>query len=119
MLKKIQAAFGAAVDPPERGLKTLEVTVDGRPAKVEATGWKRRAVYAPIARRDLRVATQLYLRLATPIDFSGGTKTVAVRDGAAEFAPLTARTERQRLSPAIHVNQEGYVPTFPKKAMRG
>ncbi len=124
-LNRIQSALGTSPAAPERALKTLEVTVDGQPAILAATGWKRRAVYAPIARRDLRVATQLYLRLATPLDFSGAPKTIAVRDpsgalgGGAAKSPLTARTDPRRVSPVIHVNQEGYVPAFPKKAMVG
>lgn len=124
-LKKLQSALPHAPVAPESALKTLEVTVDGQPAKVAATGWKRRAAYAPIARRDLRVATQLYLRLAAPIDLSGEPKTVVVRDPsgalgeATEKSSLTVRSDPLRLSPAIHVNQEGYVPAFPKQAMIG
>jgi len=127
-VQKIKSAFSAGPAAPERALKTLEVTVDGLPVKIAATGWKRRAAYAPIARRDLRVATQLYLQLATPINFSGEPKLIVVRDpsgalggegGSRENASLSARTDVLRLSPAIHVNQEGYVPAFPKKAMIG
>src|ERR1700722_17621334 len=59
-----EADAGAA---PEAALRSLEATVDGKPAAGEAGGWKRRAAYAPIAHRDLRVATELYLRLSSPI----------------------------------------------------
>src|SRR5207247_581882 len=80
-LKKIQNALGRAPVAPERALKALEVTIDGKPAKIAATGWKRRAVYAPIARRDLRVATELYLRLATPLPtVADRPSVVEVRD---------------------------------------
>ncbi len=124
-LKKIQSALTGGPAAPEKALTTLEVAVDGQTVKVAATGWKRRAAYAPIARRDMRVSTQLYLQLAAPLDLSGPIKTIAVRDpsGAlgegSDKTPLTATTEPRRLSPAIHVNQEGYVPDFPKKAMIG
>ncbi len=124
-LKKIQAALGAGPVAPERGRQALEVTVDGRAAIVSATGWKRRAVYAPIARRDLRVATWLYLQLATPLDFSGEPKVITVLDpsgalgGGSDRAPLVARADPRRVSPVIHVNQEGYVPALPKRAMIG
>ena len=32
---------------------------------------------------------------------------------------VSTTTDRRRFSPAIHVNQEGYVPSLPKKAMIG
>jgi hypothetical protein len=124
-LRKIQAVFTAGPVAPESALLTLEARVEGQPVKIAATGWKRRAAYAPIARRDLRVATFLYLRLAVPIDFAGSPQTVAVGDpsgalgGGSEKSPLTVRADPARISPAIHVNQEGYVPAFPKKAMVG
>ncbi len=123
--KKIKNAFGGGDVAPENALKTLEAFVDGQRVKIDATGWKRRAAYAPIARRDLRVATELYLRLAAPLTFGGAQKLVEVRDpsGAlgegADKTPLTAPLDARRISPAIHVNEEGYVPTFPKKAMIG
>ncbi len=125
-LTKIKNALGAgAASTPELALDKLRVTVNGRAVKVSARGWKRRAAYAPIAQRDLRVSTQLYLRLATPLDLSGAPPKVVVSDpsgalGAeSEKTPLTARADPGRVSPAIHVNQEGYVPDFPKKAMVG
>src|ERR1700679_3621022 len=67
---------------PEAALRSLEVTVDGKPAAVEATGWKRRAAYAPTSHRDLRVATELYLRLANPIGESAVSPTVSVREAS-------------------------------------
>jgi hypothetical protein len=124
-LKKIQSALTGGPAAPEKALKTLEVSVGDQRLKVAATGWKRRTAYAPIARRDLRVATQLYLQLATPLDLTGAVQTVTVRDPSGALGegsaktPLTATTDPRRLSPAIHVNQEGYVPDFPKKAMVG
>ena len=125
-LARLKTALGGGGPAaPELALGTLQVTVNGRPAKIAATGWKRRAAYAPLARRDLRVSTQLYLRLATPLDLSGPPPSVTVSDpsGAlgdgSEKSPLTARADPLRVSPAIHVNQEGYVPGFPKKVMVG
>jgi len=57
-------------------------------------GFKRRVLYAPLSHRDLRVKTSYYEPLSTNL-FSPG------------------------LNPAIHVNQVGYMPTLPKKAMVG
>src|SRR4051812_21222186 len=52
-LTKIKNALGGGPSAPELALNTLRVAVDGRPVKIAATGWKRRAAYAPIGRRNL------------------------------------------------------------------
>jgi hypothetical protein len=100
------------------------VTVDGLPVKVLAVGTMRRVIYAPLAQRDLRVATHFYLRLAAPIgSLASAVPVVEVRmpDAIAGKPPftLTAKCDPLRTNPAIHVNQEGYVPSLPKKAMIG
>ncbi len=103
----------------------FEITVDEHPVKLAATGAKRRVIYAPLARRDLRIATQFYLRLAEPIqsEAHAAAPLVKVRAPAGAFGklPLTASATfaPQRPNPAIHVNQEGYAPTLPKRAMIG
>jgi len=43
------------------------VTVDGNPAPIVTLGFKRRVVYAPLKRRDLRVGNYVTLELATPL----------------------------------------------------
>ena len=107
-----------APEPP-----AVEVTVGGRRVVVGAAGTKRRVVYAPLARRDLRVATQFYFRLADPVDPDGPSQTVEVRFPAdlpgGPLLTVSAGTDPRRYSPAIHVNQEGYVPSLPKKAVVG
>jgi hypothetical protein len=148
---------GARSDTAPPATPVFEVTVGGKPVKAATVGMKRRVIYAPLARRDLRVATQFYLRLATPLDSPattpvvaspssdmGGTpmprgtgvppvglqKTelspapiVAVRlpPGAPGQAAISvsATFDPRRTNPAIHVNQEGYVPSLPKRAMIG
>lgn len=96
------------------------VTVGGRPGKVTAVGIKRRSVYAPLAQRDLRVATWIYLRLGDKVP-DGADVQVANPDGKLWPAgsPFAARMEPGRESPAVHVNEEGYVPAFPKVAIVG
>jgi hypothetical protein len=83
-------------------------------------GFKRRVLYAPLAQRDLRIANCLYLQLSGAI--SGG-QTVEVKNPSAKLWPANMRfaatMEPLRYSPAIHVNQVGYLPAFPKKAMIG
>jgi hypothetical protein len=104
--------------PP--ALTQFVVTVDGAPAVVQAVGFKRRPLYAPVAQRDLRIDNCLYLQLAAPV---ADNQTVEVKNPTALLWPTSvqyvAKAEPFRYSPAIHVNQEGYVPSFSKKAMVG
>jgi len=87
---------------------------------VSEVGFKRRAVYAPLAPRDLRIGNWLYLRLDHPLP-SGVTVRVTnpnrrLWDPATSFE---ANIDPLRWNPAIHINQTGYVPQFPKIAMVG
>jgi hypothetical protein len=101
----------------------FEVTVAGQSVAVASVGTKRRVIYAPLARSDLRIATQYYIVVARAIDLKGPSQVVEVsgRGGARGDPPIvaTATCDPLRYSPAIHVNQEGYVPSLPKKAMIG
>lgn len=96
------------------------VTVNGQSVAVQSVGFKRRALYAPNAQRDLRIENSLCLQLANTI---GDNQTVDVKnpDGTLWQSTMQFATTADpvRYSPAIHVNQEGYVPSFPKKAMVG
>src|SRR5262249_51471038 len=83
-------------------------------------GFKRRVLYAPLRPRDLRIGNWLYLRLSAPIP-EGATVTVENPDKTL-WAPdrrYTARVDLLRFSPVIHINQIGYLPDYPKKAMVG
>ncbi|MBE0546019.1 MAG: glycoside hydrolase family 9 protein [Verrucomicrobia bacterium] len=96
------------------------VTVNGQPVAVQSLGFKRRPLYAPLVPRDLRIENHLYLQLATPL---ADHQTVEVKNPGGALWPATmpfvATADPLRHSPIIHVNQEGYVPSFPKKAMVG
>ena len=96
------------------------VSVDGRTVDIAAVGFKRRPFYAPLDERDLRIDSALYLQLATMLS-EGQSIEVTNPDGTLWTAAdrYAATTDPLRYSPAIHVNQEGYVPGFPKKAMVG
>jgi hypothetical protein len=100
---------------------TLKVEVNGQEAAVASTGAKRRVSYAPLSHRDLRIATWYYLGLARPLEASAGPVTVRVSgsDAAGEAMQASASFDPMRLSPAVHVNQEGYASRLPKKAMVG
>jgi len=111
-------SFGPARPLP--AADAFQVTVGGRRAAVAQVGFRRRAVYAPDRVRDLRVGNHLFLRLAAPVP-DGATVEVANPDGALWAAATTwrATADPRRPSPAVHVNQEGYIPGLPKRAMAG
>jgi hypothetical protein len=98
----------------------FSVTVNGTPVAVQSVGFKRRPLYAPLNVRDLRIGNSLFLTLATPVA-PGQTIEVKNPDGSlwASSMKFAATAHPLRYSPAIHVNQEGYVPGWPKKAAVG
>ncbi|HKW30476.1 MAG TPA: glycoside hydrolase family 9 protein [Verrucomicrobiae bacterium] len=112
------SGLGLADNMP--GPQEFVVLVNGTPDTVTAVGFKRRPLYAPLADYDLRIDNLLYLQLATPI---ADNQTVVVRNpDASLWAPtmqFTASAGPLRYSPAIHVNQVGYLPVMPKQAMVG
>ncbi len=98
----------------------LSVTVNGQAVAVQSVGFKRRPLYAPLVGRDLRISSTLVLQLASPVA-DGQTVEVKNADGSLWPSSMVfkAVAQPQRFSPAIHVNQEGYVPSLPKKAAVG
>jgi hypothetical protein len=112
---------GENFEPKLPATNEFQVLVDGRERPVARVGFKRRVLYAPLKRRDLRIGNYLYLEMAGEI---AEGQAVEVKNPSGKLwkeAELVfqARKEAHRLSPAIHVNQVGYVPQFPKKAMIG
>jgi hypothetical protein len=98
----------------------IAVTVNGQTVPVQTVGFKRRPLYAPLISRDLRIANSLVLQLASPI---AEGQTVEVKNPDAALWPSTMEfkgvAHPLRYSPAIHVNQEGYMPGMPKRASVG
>jgi hypothetical protein len=96
------------------------VKVGEKPLSVSAVGFKRRVLYAPFKKRDLRIANYLYLKLGSSLKIND---TVKVTNPSHKLWPdstvLSAVAGNDRLSPAIHVNQTGYAPAAPKHAMIG
>jgi len=96
------------------------VTVNGQPASVTAVGYKRRPLSAPLALRDLRVESVLYLKIGTAV---GSGQKVEVKNPDASLWPGTlsfaTTADPLRFGPALHVNQEGYLPNQAKKAFFG
>jgi hypothetical protein len=107
---------GGQLRPP----KASEFTVraGGATLPVRSVGFKRRVCYAPVARRDLRLANHLYLQLARSIEEGQTVEVLNERLWSTDLQFITTLAPF-RLSPAIHVNQVGYVPAFPKVAMVG
>ena len=102
--------------PPEEFL----VSAGDKTIAVTAVGFKRRVLYAPLKRRDLRIGNYLYLQLAGPVTHD---QIVEVKNPSKKLWPATIRfigkAEFLRYSPAIHVNQAGYLANSSKKAMVG
>lgn len=99
----------------------FRVLVNGSPVGIQRVGFRRRAIYAPLKKRDLRIGNSLYLELAREVQ-DGQTVEVKNPGGKLWTEPqmrFTNRMNDKRWSPAIHVNQVGYVPAFPKQAMVG
>jgi len=96
------------------------VSVDGTTAAVREVGFRRRAVYAPLKQRDLRVGNYVYLQLEAAlrdhqkveVTYAGGVPWLAKVRANATSDPL-------RLGPAVHCNQIGYAPDWPKTAAVG
>jgi len=96
------------------------VTVGGQTVSVTAVGFKRRVLYAPLNSYDLRIQNSLYLQINASVS-DNQLVTVTNPDSSIFGSSLQfqALTTPQRYSPAIHVNQEGYVPEFTKQAQVG
>ena len=94
--------------------RQFEVKVNGRRAAVKTVGFKRRPVYAPLKHRDLRIGNYLYLELAGPLPDDAAIEVAAPGERL-----FTGKAAPRRFNPAIHVNQVGYSPALPKKAIVG
>ena len=96
------------------------VRCDRQPVQVSEVGFKRRAVYAPLHPRDLRIGNWLYLRLATPLPPDAIAQVTNPNGSFWDRDTLfQASTGPLRRSPAIHINQTGYLPRLPKVATVG
>jgi len=102
--------------PPDE----FTVTAEDKRVVVKSVGFKRRVLYAPFKRWDLRLGNSLYLQLATPIQEN---ETVEVKNSNQKLwsssVRFVAKADQLRWTPVIHVNQTGYLPAYPKKAMLG
>lgn len=100
--------------------KDFVVSSGGKILPVTKVGFRRRVIYAPLKHRDLRIGNYLYLELAKPVTED---QIVQINSPGQKLWPQSiqfeARAERWRWSPVLHVNQTGYLPAFPKKAMVG
>ncbi len=98
----------------------ITVNVGGQNVPVTAVGFKRRVAYAPLVNYDLRVENSLYLTLGTAVaDNALVQVTNPDKSLWADTQKFSATASALRYSPAIHVNQEGYVPSLQKRAMIG
>jgi hypothetical protein len=98
----------------------FNVSINGQTVSVSAVGFKRRVLYAPLNTYDLRIQNCLYLQINATV--TDNQQVIVTNPDGSVFASSTvfsALSNPQRYSPAIHVNQEGYVPAFAKQAQVG
>src|SRR5882724_8894223 len=103
--------------PPD--MSSLKVIVNGQTNIVTGVGFKRRPLYAPLLTWDLRIGNQLYLQLKNPIPDSATVQVINNGTLWSTNLAFVAVADPLRFNPAIHVNQEGYLPTYSKKAAIG
>jgi hypothetical protein len=98
---------------------SIKVVINGQTNSATVLGFKRRPLYAPQAAWDLRIANSLYLQLSSAV--SDGQSVQVINDGTLwpTNMPFSATADPLRYNPAVHVNQEGYLPAYPKKAIVG
>lgn len=112
----VDGNFNATLPPSSE----FSVMVDGKTVAVFDVGFKRRVLYAPQTPGDLRIANQLYLTLEANV---ADSQTVQVTNPSGTLwktpVEFSVSAAPLRYSPAIHVNQAGYMPNYVKKAMVG
>ncbi|HWD20897.1 MAG TPA: glycoside hydrolase family 9 protein [Verrucomicrobiae bacterium] len=98
----------------------FSVRAGGRVIAASVAGFKRRPLFAPLKKRDLRVWNDLYLKLDSPL--TAGERVEVSNPSQRLWTSgqrFAAVFDPQRWSPAIHVNEEGYTAAWPKMAMVG
>jgi len=102
------------------GLDQFAIAADGKNVAIKKIGFKRRVLYAPFKHWDLRIANYVFLELAREIQEN---ETVEVKNPNQKLwvsnIRFATKVEPLRRSPAVHVNQTGYLSAWPKKAMMG
>jgi hypothetical protein len=103
--------------PPDTN--RIKVIIDGQTNNVAGVGFRRRPLYAPLLYWDLKIGNHLFVQLTNRIP--DGASVQIMQDGSlwSNSVQFGATADPQRYNPAIHVNQEGYLPAYPKKAIVG
>ncbi|MBP7126482.1 glycoside hydrolase family 9 protein [Myxococcota bacterium] len=107
------AREGSARLPPA---SSFQVTVQGRTVAVTRVGFRRRPVFGPRGRRDLRLESVLTLHLASDLPDRG--EALLANPGGEAWArdrTLRATLDLERPSPAIHPPDGGFHPREPKR----
>jgi hypothetical protein len=109
---------GALNLPPN---SVIQVKVDGVVVSASYAGFRRRALYAPLAPRDLRVDNRLFLSVIQPIAEGSSVEVKLTNaDGPTSgIRTFTGVAGAGRFNAALHVNQEGFGTLSPKVAAIG
>jgi len=102
----------AQLPPPE----SFRVTAGGRSLPVTQVGFRRRPIYGPRGRRDLRLESVLTLHLASDLPERGEARVEnPAGDAWDRDRVLAASLDPQRISPAIHLPDGGFHPREAKR----
>jgi sugar lactone lactonase YvrE len=100
------------------------VQANGTTVSVASVGFRRRPLYGKaVGPRDLRVECCIYLQLSSDLYPSTTSKPpyVLLKISSSKFPEIftTNGGDDVRFNPAIHVNEEGYLPNLAKRAVVG
>jgi hypothetical protein len=102
------------------GVGAFTVTVNGQTASLTGVGFKRRPLYAPYKEYGLLTLNSFYLELSQPVS---ANEVIQVQNPGGNLwpanTPLVTTNNPLQFNPAIHVNQEGYLPNYSKQGMVG
>ncbi len=105
------------------GPTQFQVSVDGTSATVQGVGFKKHPIYSEFHGSDTRVEKTLYLKLSSAITGTPNSTSVEVTDSPQgslwQNMRFVAPFSSMRYSPAIHINQDGYLRNQSKKAKIG
>lgn len=109
-----------AGQPVAPSREQVQVSVGDKTVEVAALGLRRRPLAAPLRGEGYLVGSHLFLRLAGEVPPEARVEVRVAGDSPwASPQALASVAHPLRFGPAIHVNQAGYHPDWPKKALVG
>ncbi len=121
--KKLDGALETwNLDLPEQQAlaRQLHVKSNHEPIPIATVGFRRRVLYAPLKKYDLRIGNSLFLRLGHELPSDAKVEVTDPSERFWKFGTVfQSDFSPSRWTPVIHVNQVGYAPNLPKHATVG